>query len=230
MGQYTIPTVVEKTPLGERAYDIYSRLLSERIVFLGTEIDDGVANVVMAQLLHLESVSPDLEISLYINSPGGSYAALTAIYDTMQYIRPDVATICMGQACSAAAVLLAAGAPRRRAVLPHAKVLLHQPSSQAQGALPDLAIQAKDVARVRAEVDEILSQHTGHPVAKIRNDTDRNKTFSADEAVEYGLADAVISSRKSVPTGLASARLTTPRAGTRALADGSRLPGEGRPG
>jgi ATP-dependent Clp protease, protease subunit len=197
MGQYTIPTVVEKTPLGERAYDIYSRLLSERIVFLGTEIDDGVANVVMAQLLHLESVSPDLEISLYINSPGGSYSALTAIYDTMQYIRPDVATTCMGQASSAAAVLLAAGAPGKRAVLPHAKVLLHQPSSQAQGALPDLAIQAKDVARVRSEVDEILSRHTGHPVAKIRNDTDRHKTFSAYEAVDYGLADAVIASRKA---------------------------------
>ena len=197
MGQYTIPTVVEKTPLGERAFDIYSRLLSERIVFIGTEIDDGVANVVMAQLLHLESVSPDLEISLYINSPGGSFSALTAIYDTMQFIRPDVATICMGQAASAAAVLLAAGAPGRRAVLPHAKVLLHQPSSQAQGALPDLAIQAKELARVRAEVNDILSRHTGHPVSKVRADTDRNKTFSAREAVEYGLADAVIASRKA---------------------------------
>jgi ATP-dependent Clp protease, protease subunit len=227
MGQYTIPTVVEKTPLGERAYDIYSRLLSERIVFLGTEIDDGVANVVMAQLLHLESVSPDLEISLYINSPGGSYTALTAIYDTMQFIRPDVATICMGQACSAAAVLLAAGAPGRRAVLPHAKVLLHQPSSQAQGALPDLAIQAKDVVRVRAEVDQILSRHTGHPVTKIRNDTDRNKTFSANEAVDYGLADAVITSRKLTPAAPLIARQTTPRAGTRALADGSGLPEAG---
>jgi ATP-dependent Clp protease, protease subunit len=204
MSQYTIPTVVEKTPLGERAYDIYSRLLSERIVFLGTEIDDGVANVVMAQLLHLESVSPDLEISLYINSPGGSFSALTAIYDTMQYIRPDVATTCMGQASSAAAVLLAAGAPGKRAVLPHAKVLLHQPSSQAQGALPDLAIQAKEVARVRSEVDEILSRHTGHPVAKIRSDTDRNRTFSAREAVDYGLADSVIAGRKAA-AGLISA-------------------------
>jgi ATP-dependent Clp protease, protease subunit len=196
MGQYTIPTVVERTPLGERAYDIYSRLLSERIVFLGTEIDDGVANVVMAQLLHLESASPDIEISLYINSPGGSFSALTAIYDTMQFIRPEVATICMGQASSAAAVLLAAGAPGRRAVLPHAKVLLHQPSSEARGALPDLAIQAKELARIRAEVDEILSRHTGHPVAKIRSDTDRNKTFSAQEAVDYGLADEIIPSRK----------------------------------
>ncbi|HVB41925.1 MAG TPA: ATP-dependent Clp protease proteolytic subunit [Streptosporangiaceae bacterium] len=216
MGQYTIPTVVQKTPLGERAYDIYSRLLSERIVFLGTEIDDGVANVVMAQLLHLESVSPDLEISLYINSPGGSFSALTAIYDTMQFIRPDVATICMGQASSAAAVLLAAGAPGRRAVLPHAKVLLHQPSSQARGTMPDLAIQAKELARVRTEVDEILSRHTGHPVAKVRSDSDRNKTFSAREAVEYGLADQVIESRKADRAGraklagLAATGLTVP--------------------
>jgi ATP-dependent Clp protease, protease subunit len=198
MGQYTIPTVVERTAIGERAYDIYSRLLSERIVFLGTEIDDGVANVVMAQLLHLEAASPDMEISLYINSPGGSFSALTAIYDTMQFIRPEVATICMGQAASAAAVLLAAGAPGKRAVLRHAKVLLHQPSSQSQGTLPDLAIQAKELAKVRAEVDEILSEHTGHPVARIRDDTERNKTFSAQEAVDYGLADRVITSRKGV--------------------------------
>ncbi len=205
MGQYTIPTVIERTPGGERAFDIYSRLLSERIVFLGTEIDDGVANVVMAQLLHLEAASPDLEIRLYINSPGGSFSALTAIYDTMQFIRPEVATICMGQAASAAAVLLAAGAPGRRAVLPHAKVLLHQPSSEARGALPDLAIQAKEVARVRAEVDEILSRHTGHPVAKIRSDTDRNKTFSAEEAVGYGLADEIIASRKVARPLLATA-------------------------
>jgi ATP-dependent Clp protease, protease subunit len=197
MGQYTIPTVVERTPLGERAYDIYSRLLSERIIFLGTEIDDGVANVVMAQLIHLEAASPDLEISLYINSPGGEYSALTAIYDTMQFIRPDVATICMGQASSAAAVLLAAGAPGRRAVLRHAKVMLHQPSSQSQGALPDLAIQAKELVQVRAEVDQILSLHTGQPVAKIKADSDRNKTFSAAEAVDYGLADEVITSRKA---------------------------------
>jgi ATP-dependent Clp protease, protease subunit len=204
MGQYTIPTVIERTPAGERAYDVYSRLLSERIIFLGTEIDDGVANVVMAQLLHLEAASPDLEISLYINSPGGSYSALTAIYDTMQFVRPEVATICMGQASSAAAVLLAAGAPGKRSVLAHAKVLLHQPSSQAQGTLPDLAVEAKEVARVRAEIDEILSRHTGHPVAKIRQDTDRNKTFSANEAVAYGLADQVITSRKASPATAAA--------------------------
>jgi ATP-dependent Clp protease protease subunit len=199
MSQYPIPTVVERTAAGERAFDIYSRLLSERIIFLGTEIDDGVANVVMAQLIHLESASPDLEISLYINSPGGSYSALTAIYDTMQFIRPDVATICIGQASSAAAVLLAAGAAGKRSVLRHAKVLLHQPSSQARGTLPDLAIQAKEVARVRAEMDDILSRHTGHPAARIRQDTDRNITFSAQEAVDYGLADQVIASRKAGP-------------------------------
>jgi ATP-dependent Clp protease protease subunit len=197
MSQYAIPTVVERTPAGERAYDIYSRLLSDRIIFLGTEIDDGVANVVMAQLLHLESASPDLEISLYINSPGGSYSALTAIYDTMQFIRPQVATICMGQAGSAAAVLLAAGAPGRRSVLRHARVSLHQPSSQARGALPDLAVEAKEVAAMRAAIDEILSQHTGHPVATIRNDTDRNKSFTARQAVDYGLADHVITTRKA---------------------------------
>jgi ATP-dependent Clp protease protease subunit len=204
MSQYTIPTVVERTPAGERAYDIYSRLLSDRIIFLGTEIDDGVANVVMAQLLHLESASPDLEISLYINSPGGTYSALTAIYDTMQFIRPEVATICMGQAGSAAAVLLAAGAPGRRSVLRHAKVSLHQPSSQARGTLPDLAAAAKDVAAMRTAIDEILSQHTGHPVARIRSDTDRNKSFTASEAVAYGLADHVIASRKAVVPGPAA--------------------------
>ncbi len=204
MSQYTIPTVVERTAAGERAFDIYSRLLSERIIFLGTKIDDGVANVVMAQLLHLESVSPDLEISLYINSPGGSFSALTAIYDTMQFIRPDVATFCMGQAASAAAVLLSAGTPGRRAVLRHARVLLHQPSSQSRGTLPDLAIEAKELVRVRAEVDEILSRHTGHPVAKIRNDTDRNKTFTAAEAVAYGLADEVITARETAALASAS--------------------------
>ncbi len=195
MSQYLIPTVVEKTTAGERAFDIYSRLLAERIIFIGTEIDDGVANVVMAQLLHLESASSDVDINLYINSPGGSFSALTAIYDTMHYVRPDVATTCMGQASSAAAVLLAAGAAGKRAVLRHAKVLLHQPSSQARGTLPDLAVQAREVATVRAEMEEILSRHTGHPVAKIREDTDRNKTFNAREAVDYGLADQIITTR-----------------------------------
>ena len=206
MSQYTIPTVVEKTAGVERAYDIYSRLLSERIIFLGTEIDDGVANVVMAQLLHLEFASPDTEIGLYINSPGGSYSAMTAIYDTMQYIRPDVVTTCMGQASSAAAVLLAAGTPGKRMVLRHARVLLHQPSAEARGALPDLAVQAAEVARIRSDMEEILSRHTGHPVSKIRQDTDRDHTFTAQQAVDYGLADEVISTRKaSVPAELLSA-------------------------
>jgi ATP-dependent Clp protease protease subunit len=198
VSQYTIPTVIERTPNGERAFDIYSRLLSERIIFLGTEIDDGVANVVMAQLLYLESEG-EQEISLYINSPGGSFSALTAIYDTMHFVRCDIATICMGQAASAAAVLLAAGAPGKRSVLRHGKVTLHQPSSQARGTLPDLAVQAKEVAKVRAEMDEILSQHTGHPVAKIRADIDRNRTFTATEAIAYGLADRVVTDRKARP-------------------------------
>ena len=194
MSQYTIPTVVEKTPNGERAFDVYSRLLSERIIFLGTEIDDGVANVIIAQLIHLESTG-EQEIGLYINSPGGSFSALTAIYDTMHFVRCDIATICVGQAASAAAALLAAGTPGKRSVLRHAKVTLHQPSSQARGTLPDLAIQAKEVMRVRTEMDEILSRHTGHPASKIRADTDRNRTFTAREAVDYGLADVVISHR-----------------------------------
>ncbi len=206
MGQYTIPTVIERTPAGERAFDIYSQMLTERIVFLGTEIDDGVANVVMAQLLHLESANPESEIRLYINSPGGSFSALTAVYDTMQFVRPDIATFCIGQASSAAAVLLAAGTPGKRSVLRHAKVMLHQPSSHAQGTLPDLAIQAKELAKVRAEIDEILSRHTGHPASKIRADTDRNRTFSAREAVDYGLADHVITSREASRAGSVRAR------------------------
>ncbi|MFC0529506.1 ClpP family protease [Phytohabitans kaempferiae] len=193
-GQYLIPTVVERTAQGERAYDIYSRLLSERIVFLGTEIDDGVANVVIAQLLHLEAQN-EQEIGIYINSPGGSFSALTAIYDTMNFVRCDIATICVGQATSAAAVVLAAGTPGRRSVLRHAKVTLHQPSSQARGTLPDLAVQAKEVAKVRAEMDEILSRHTGNPTGKIRADTDRSMTLSAVDAVAYGLADRVIERR-----------------------------------
>jgi len=199
MTQYTIPTVVERTSTGERAYDIYSRLLSDRIIFLGTEIDDGVANVVMAQLLHLEFTDPDVEIGLYINSPGGSFSALTAIYDTMRFIRPDVATVCMGQASAAAAVLLASGTPGKRSVLEHAKVMLHQPSSQARGTLPDLAVEAKEVAKVRAEMEGLLSRHTGHPATKVRADTDRSATFNSREAIDYGLADQIIMARETRP-------------------------------
>lgn len=204
MGQYTIPTVIEKTPNGERAFDIYSRLLSDRIIFLGTEIDDGVANVVIAQLLHLESVG-EQEIALYLNSPGGSFSALTAIYDTMHFVRCDVATICVGQASSAAAALLAAGTPGKRSVLRHAKVTLHQPSSQSRGTLPDLAVEAKEVAKVRAEMDRILAEHTGHTTAKIREDTDRSMSLSAADAVAYGLADRVITQRPARSYRLGSA-------------------------
>ena len=182
-----------------------ARLLQQRIIVLGAEVDDRIANRLCAQLLLLSAEDPRSDISLYINSPGGSYSAMTAIYDTMQYIRPDVATTCMGQASSAAAVLLAAGAPGKRAVLRHARVLLHQPSGQAQGSLPDLAVQAKEVARVRADMEEILSLHTGHPVAQIRLDTDRDKTFSAREAVEYGLANQVITTREGARAELLSA-------------------------
>ena len=196
MSQYTIPYVVEKTPVGERSFDIFSRLLNERIIFLGTEIDDGVANVVMAQLLHLEAESPDQEINLYVNSPGGSLTAMLAIYDTMQFIRAKVATYCMGQAASAAAVLFAAGAPGRRFMLGHSRVLLHQPSTQGQGTISDLAVQAAEVMRLRTQTEEILSRHTGVDIARLREDTARDRVFGAREAVEYGLADELIFTRE----------------------------------
>jgi len=164
MSTYTIPSVVEKTVRGERAVDIYSRLLTDRIVYIGTEIDDGVANVVIAQLLHLESESPDQPISLYLNSPGGSVTAMLAIYDTMQFVRPPVGTTCVGQAASSAAVRLAGGAAGSRTVLPRARVVLHQPSGGGQGTLPDLALQAKEIVRLRSAMEEILSRHTGRSV------------------------------------------------------------------
>jgi ATP-dependent Clp protease, protease subunit len=192
MASYTIPTVVERTPTGERAFDVYSRLLSERIIFVGTEIDDGVANVVMAQMLHLEAQSTDQDIEVYINSPGGSYTALMAVYDTMQFVQADVATTCMGQAASAAAILLAAGAPGKRSVLSHSRVLLHQPTTGGQGTISDLELQAREVLRVRAQAEELLSAHTKQPVERIRADTDRDKVFTAEEAVAYGLADQII--------------------------------------
>ncbi|NCT89475.1 ATP-dependent Clp protease proteolytic subunit [Cellulomonas sp. APG4] len=195
-GQYTIPTVVERLPRGERAADVFSRLLSDRIIVLGTEIDDGVANVVVAQLLHLQSENPDADIHLYLNSPGGSLTALMAIYDTMQYVRPDVATFCLGQAASAAAVLLAAGAPGKRFALEHARVLLHQPSGGAQGTAAALEIQAREVLRMRAEVEEVLARHTGQPVERLRADTDRDLVLTAPRAVEYGVVDAVVTSLK----------------------------------
>jgi len=200
MGHYTVPTVVEKTPSGERVVDVFSRLLSDRIIYLGTDIDDDVANLLVAQLLYLESDNPDREISLYINSPGGSMSAMTAIYDTMQFVRAPVATTCVGQAASAAAVILAAGAPGLRSVLPHTRVLLHQPSAGGQGTISDLALQAKELLRVREEMEQVLSRHTGQEVATLRADTDRDKIFTAEQAVAYGLADHIISTR--VPAGL----------------------------
>jgi ATP-dependent Clp protease protease subunit len=196
MSSYTIPSVVERTHRGERAVDIYSRLLTDRIIYVGTEIDDGVANVVIAQLLHLESESPEMPINLYLNSPGGSVTAMLAVYDTMQFIRPPVGTTCVGQAASSAAVLLAGGAPGSRSVLPRSRVVLHQPSGGGQGTLPDLALQAKEIVRLRTEMERILARHTGQSIDRLREDTERDLILDAEQAVAYGLADAVIDSRK----------------------------------
>jgi ATP-dependent Clp protease protease subunit len=196
MSSYTIPSVVEKTVRGERAVDIYSRLLTDRIIYVGTELDDGVANVVIAQLLHLESESSASPIDLYLNSPGGSVTAMLAVYDTMQYVSAPIATTCVGQAASSAAVLLAGGEPGRRMLLPHARVVLHQPSGGGQGALPDLAVQAKEIVRLRAETEQILSRHTGQSVQRLREDTGRDLVFNAEDAVAYGLADGILDSRK----------------------------------
>ncbi|WP_086727999.1 ClpP family protease [Streptomyces carpinensis] len=196
MGSYTVPYVIERTAQGERSYDVFSRLLNERIIFLGTEIDDGVANVVIAQLLHLESANPEHEISIYLNSPGGSFTSLMAIYDTMTFVQSPISTFCVGQAASTAAVLLAGGDPGRRFVLEHARVLLGQPASGGrQGTVSDLALQAKEMVRIRSQVEEVLSRHTGHAPESLRADMDRDKVFSAHEAVAYGLADEVLSRR-----------------------------------
>ena len=194
MGQYTIPTVIERPPLGERAYDIYSRLLAERIIFLGTEIDDGVANALIAQLLHLASDNPDLPINLYLNSPGGSYSAMTAIYDTMQFIRPDVATTCMGQASSAAAVLLAAGTPGKRFSLPHAQVLMHQGSAGFGGTAADIEIYAGQLERTGRTMVRLTAQHTGQPVERVEQDSLRDRWFDAEEARAYGFVDQIVES------------------------------------
>ena len=194
---YLVPTVVEQTNRGERAYDLYSRLLKENIIFLGTPIDDTISNLMIAQLLHLESEDPDKDISIYINSPGGEITALFAIYDTMRFIKPDISTICFGQAASAAAVLLAAGAPGKRLALPHARVLLHQPWGQAGGQATDVELAAKEVLRMRELLDQILARHTGQTVERIHKDTDRDYVMSAEEAREYGIIDDVISSRQA---------------------------------
>ncbi|WP_279008308.1 ATP-dependent Clp endopeptidase proteolytic subunit ClpP [Synergistes jonesii] len=190
-----IPFVVEQSGRGERSYDIYSRLLKDRIVFLGTEIDDSVANVVVAQLLFLESEDPDKDISLYINSPGGSVSAGLAIYDTMQYIHPNVSTICLGMAASMGAVLLTAGASGKRFALPNAKIMIHQPMGGMQGQASDIEIHAKEIVKTRETLNKILAKHTGQPLEKITTDTDRDYYMTAEEALSYGLVDKIIEKR-----------------------------------
>ena len=190
-----IPIVIERDGRGERAYDIYSRLLKDRIIFLGTAIDDDVANLVIAQMLFLESEDPDKDINIYINSPGGSVTAGLAIYDTMQYIRPDIATICMGQATSMGALLLAAGAKGKRYALPHARVMIHQPLGGAQGQATDIDIQAKEIMKIKDLIHKILVKHTGQSMEKIRQDTERDYFMDAEEALRYGIVDRIITER-----------------------------------
>jgi ATP-dependent Clp protease protease subunit len=193
---YLVPTVVEQTNRGERAYDLYSRLLKDNIIFLGTPIDDTIANLVCAQMLHLESENPDKDINIYINSPGGDITALFAIYDTMQFIRNDIATICYGQAASAAAVLLAAGTKGKRLALPHARVLLHQPyGAMGYAQVTDLELAAKEILRMRDLMEGMLARHTGQPLERIHVDTDRDFVLEAEAALEYGIIDEVITAR-----------------------------------
>jgi len=192
---YLVPTVVESSNRGERSYDLYSRLLRERIIFLGTPIDDTIANLVMAQMLFLESEDPEKDINLYINSPGGDITGLLAIYDTMKYIKPDVSTFCFGQAASAAAVLLGAGSKGKRYALPHARVLLHQPWGGVGGQASDIEIQAREILRMKDMLNSMLAADTGQSVERITKDTDRDFIISANEAVEYGLIDEVITAR-----------------------------------
>lgn len=195
-----VPYVIEQTGRGERSYDIYSRLLKDRIVFLGSEVDDVVADVIAAQLLFLESEDPDKDVHLYINSPGGSVTAGLAIYDTMQYVKPDVSTLCMGQAASMGAILLAAGAKDKRFALPHSRILLHQPLGGVQGQATDIDIHAREVLRIREELNGILSQHTGQTIKKLEKDTDRDMFLSAKQALDYGIIDEVIARRNPEST------------------------------
>ncbi|MDQ1633657.1 MAG: ATP-dependent Clp protease, protease subunit [Frankiaceae bacterium] len=196
-GRYVLPNIIERTSRGEYGMDPYSKLLKERIVFLGVQIDDVSANDVMAQLLYLESEDPDRDINIYINSPGGSFTALTAIYDTMQFVRPDISTVCLGQAASAAAVLLAAGAHGKRFAVPNARILIHQPSGSGEGQSSDIEIQAREIMRMNSLLEKMLSDHTGQTVEGVRNDIKRDKILTAAEAVTYGLIDEVIQSRKT---------------------------------
>lgn len=192
---YYVPIVVEQSGRGERSYDIYSRLLKDRIIFLGTAIDDTVANLVVAQLLFLESEDPDKDISIYINSPGGSVTAGLAIYDTMQYIKPDVSTICLGMAASMGAVLLTAGAKGKRIALPNSRIMIHQPMGGMQGQASDIEIHAKEILKTKAKLNEILAKHTGQPLDRIEADTDRDFYMSAEEAQQYGIVDKIIEKR-----------------------------------
>ncbi|MFB7910422.1 ATP-dependent Clp protease proteolytic subunit [Kitasatospora sp. NPDC056076] len=197
-GRYIVPRFVERTTQGIREYDPYAKLFEERIIFLGSQVDDVSANDIMAQLLCLESMDPDREIQMYINSPGGSFTALTAIYDTMQYVKPDITTVCMGQAASAAAVLLAAGTPGKRMALPNARILIHQPYTETgRGQVSDLEIQAKEIFRMREQLEQMLSKHSNKPVEQVREDIERDKILTAEEALEYGLVDQIISTRKT---------------------------------
>ena len=200
-GRYVLPRFTERTSQGWREYDPYSKLFEERIIFLGVQIDDASANDVMAQLLTLESMDPDRDISIYINSPGGSFTALTAIYDTMQFVKPDIQTICMGQAASAAAVLLAAGTPGKRSALQNARILIHQPSSEGGGQGSDIEIQAKEILRMRTQLEDMLATHSKRDVEQVRRDIERDKILTSQEALEYGLIDQVISNRKSSAVG-----------------------------
>jgi ATP-dependent Clp protease protease subunit len=195
--RYIVPEFRERSANGERVHNPYTKLFEERIIFLGVQIDDASADDVMAQLLTLESMDPDRDIQIYINSPGGSYTAMTAIYDTMQFVKPQVQTVCLGQAASAASVLLAAGTPGKRFALPHARILIHQPYTEGGGQGSDIEIQANEILRMRAEMEGILSKHTGRSVEQIEQDIERDKILTADMAKEYGLIDQVISSRKA---------------------------------
>jgi ATP-dependent Clp protease protease subunit len=195
--RYIIPTFTERTSYGTRSSDPYSKMFEDRIIFLGVQVDDQSANDVMAQLLTLEGMDPDRDITMYINSPGGSYTAMTAIYDTMQYVRPDIQTVCLGQAASAAALILAGGTPGKRLALPTSRILIHQPSlGGSQGSGTDLEIQAREILRMRTELEDLLAQHTGQPRDKVSRDIDRDKIMTAEEAKEYGIVDVVLGSRK----------------------------------
>lgn len=199
MSSYTIPNVIARTGNGERIMDVYSHLLSQRIVYLGTAIDPGVANALIAQLLHLDSDSPGTPIDLYINSEGGDLPSMLAVYDTMQYLKSPVSTICVGQAIGASAVLLTGGAAGQRMMLPHARVVLHQPAGQGRGTIPDLILQADELLRTRGAAEQVLSRHTGKDVAALRADTDRERVFTAEDALAYGLVDEVLDRVPSAP-------------------------------